>query len=1056
MTKQKFLRSVSWVVLVTFSSLVTQPLQAAIQMPKPAHAHKAGQGARTPAPETLAAKQSRLLAEIHDLLKELEPEAAYPAPPVAPGKDMAERAPGQGVQPGVDRGAKLQAIKTRQAQLAQLRHAADADFDAVRQHLISKKLPAELLLRHDQAVEDYHKRRAEFDRLMQAVLTADASKADTSGPLKQVAAFMAAHPNQKSHTFSDPNKLPFGTPKGKVRAPIETEQGFKQSLFSPRKLHGWQPYTLAAAGSLSGITLPSTTVSTTPTAADLAETEDVQLTPAIRAQAAALSNNPVQIHNWVRNNIEFIPSYGSIQGADLTLQSKRGNAFDTASLEIALLRAAGIPARYAYGTVQLPADQVMNWVGGVTQPEAAQSLMAQGGIPNVALVSGGKITAFKLEHVWVEAWVDYVPSRGAVNKVGDTWIQLDGSFKQYAYTAGMDLKAAVPLDAPTLLDQSKQGATVNETEGWVQNLNQANLQTALTSYQAQVKTYIDSTKPDATVGDVLGSKTIQQQGPSILLGTLPYKTIVTGAKFAAFPANLKHQFSFTLYASDLDRALDSPTLSLTKNLPYLAGKKITLSFTPASQADRDLINSYLPKPHADGTPIQPSELPSSLPGYLIHLKAEIRVDGQIVSEGGNFTMGQELTSSMALNAPGGGWSEGEPNHPIAGEYQAIGLDMQGVSAGQLAVLKARLEQTKASLEQFQQNPNDPSPIQGLTKEDISGDMLYAGILGYFASVDGNDQVTARTGKQVVAFRLPSYGIFQTAVQPHYWFGIARNVSFPGFIMDVDRVAYHLEATDADQQKKIAYMRQVGSAGSTFEHAVPERLFAEPSTPITDPLQPQGFSAVKALAIAASQGQKIYTLNEKNQAHHAGIIAGLNTDIDTKAEISNALSMGKEVTVHQSDVTVNGWAGSGYILFDKESGAGAYKISGGANGGGVMDQLSDQVASFGGWLGDNLATLLDALSSILEDVGGVGGIFGKLAGAIAKVADFAKIVQTCSGADLFGGFQLLLGGILVAAGLLGFFGGFFIIPVIIAIIYSILMGILMGLVLDYYINQTCKD
>ena len=35
--------------------------------------------------------------------------------------------------------------------------------------------------------------------------------------------------------------------------------------------------------------------------------------------------------------------------------------------------------------------------------------MGQGGIPNVALVSGGKIVAFKLEHVWVEAWVRRPP-----------------------------------------------------------------------------------------------------------------------------------------------------------------------------------------------------------------------------------------------------------------------------------------------------------------------------------------------------------------------------------------------------------------------------------------------------------------------------------------------------------------------------------------------------------------------------------------------------------------------------------------------------------------------
>jgi transglutaminase-like putative cysteine protease len=105
----------------------------------------------------------------------------------------------------------------------------------------------------------------------------------------------------------------------------------------------------------------------------------------------------VQIHNWVRNNIEFLPSYGSIQGADLTLRNKRGNAFDTASLEIALLRAAGIPARYVYGTVQLPAEQAMNWVGGVSKPEAAQSLLGQGGIPNVAVIAGGKVVAFRLD-----------------------------------------------------------------------------------------------------------------------------------------------------------------------------------------------------------------------------------------------------------------------------------------------------------------------------------------------------------------------------------------------------------------------------------------------------------------------------------------------------------------------------------------------------------------------------------------------------------------------------------------------------------------------------------
>jgi uncharacterized protein len=85
---------------------------------------------------------------------------------------------------------------------------------------------------------------------------------------------------------------------------------------------------------------------------------------------------------------------------------------------------------------------------------------------------------------------------------------LDASYKQYSYTAGMDLKAAVPLDANALLTAAQTGATVNTAQGWVQNLNQAAIQSQLSAYQARLKTYIDSTPTGAnsTVGDVIGKK----------------------------------------------------------------------------------------------------------------------------------------------------------------------------------------------------------------------------------------------------------------------------------------------------------------------------------------------------------------------------------------------------------------------------------------------------------------------------------------------------------------------------------------------------------------------
>ncbi len=668
----------------------------------------------------------------------------------------------------------------------------------------------------------------------------------------------------------------------------------------------------------NGFTLPATTLPVTPTAADLAATEDIVLTPAIQAQAAALNHNPVQIYNWVRNSIEYLPTYGSIQGADMTLQTKRGNSFDTASLLIGLLRASNIPARYVYGTIQVPADQAMNWVGGVSKPEAAQQLLGQGGIPNIGVISGGVVKFIKLEHVWVEAYVDYVPSRGAVNKVPDTWVPMDASYKQYTYTQGMDIKTAVPLDAQALVTQAQAGATIDPS-GWVQNVNGTAIQSALTSYQTQVQDYINTTKPNATVGDVLGSKTIVATNSSILAGTLPYTKIATGGKFTELPLQVRHQFQYSLYANALDRAMDTPVITLKQSLSSLAGKKITLSFAPATPADATLIASYLPKAHADGTPILPSELPTSLPGYLIHLTAEMRVDGQIVASGGNFTMGQELVASAGVYDPVNGWSFGQDNQPIAGEYIATHVDLQGVSSAQLQTLKDKLTATQTKLATNQ--------TTGLTKEDLSGDILYSAVLGYFAANQAASQVAQRTAG-IVEYRKPSFGNFMASAQTTYWFGIPRSVGFPGLMMDIDRYASIIVDKSNNATAAIAYNRQSGMRLSAYEHLIPEKLFTDP----LDPNRPQGVSAVKALALAASQGQRIYTLNQANQASHATLLAQVTIDASAKQEIQNALAAGKEVTVHQSPITQSGWTGSGYIITDPLTGSGAYKISGGANGG----------------------------------------------------------------------------------------------------------------------------
>jgi RHS repeat-associated protein len=184
----------------------------------------------------------------------------------------------------------------------------------------------------------------------------------------------------------------------------------------------------------------------TPVPEDLAETPDVRFTQAIVEQAVALGHDAVHIATWVHNTIRFVPTYGSLLGADLCLRRKACNAFDTASLLLALYRVSHIPAHYVRGKMQVPPAQAQAWLG-VETPEAALAALAGGGVPATLVTdAAGAVTALQLEHVWVRAYVDYVPSRAEVSHEGDQYVPLDVSFKAVDASG-----AIVPQAYPILL-----------------------------------------------------------------------------------------------------------------------------------------------------------------------------------------------------------------------------------------------------------------------------------------------------------------------------------------------------------------------------------------------------------------------------------------------------------------------------------------------------------------------------------------------------------------------------------------------------------------------------
>lgn len=341
-----------------------------------------------------------------------------------------------------------------------------------------------------------------------------------------------------------------------------------------------------------------------------------------------------------------------------------------------------------------------------------------------------------------------------------------------------------------------------------------------------------------------------------------------------------------MFQSSTEVALNEPSLSAHLSTPKLAGKSLALSFKPASQADIDTLNSLMPQPHADGTPIQLSELPTVFPGYLINLTPEITIDGQTVASGGEYLLGQEVTAYIGFKNP--------VNEQLmvekllrAGEYHALGVDLQGISSAQIAQLNAKLNTTTSKLEANQ--------LIGLTKHDLTGDMLQAGVQGYFSLNDAIDKIAAVT-TNTIAYRAPSFGTFSTNLIPNLTYGIPLNVRSEGVMMDIDRLQRQVTDKNNDIEKTKSFMLSQGSRQSANEHLIPEQMFS------TSTQQSIGISAVKALQIAASQGQKIYVIT---QANIANVLPQLQHKAAIGDDIVNAVNAGNVVTISQNDINYSG-------------------------------------------------------------------------------------------------------------------------------------------------------
>lgn len=319
------------------------------------------------------------------------------------------------------------------------------------------------------------------------------------------------------------------------------------------------------------------------------------------------------------------------------------------------------------GVVALPADKVQNWVGGVVNVDAATNLLSQGGIPQRQLGYGGAIEEVELEHVWVEAYVD------------GEWVALDPSFKQYEFTQGMDLEEAVPMEADRLVADIEAGALMDEEAGWIQGVDVAQMQNALDDYNDQLESYVTAHAPDATLGDVIGRKSVvPSEVSNIDALEFPYSRITMSEHTDSLPASLHYRFKLQVGSTTggsfgMPIQWGSAIAELDEATVGLVGRSMAINFRPATISDEQTLLSYIPD---DIENLE--DLPASIPANTIHMIGEVTLDGEIVAETGEVTLGQTLMTRLGYIKPQSGWSYSENNLDVGG-YSILDPD-HGVGA----------------------------------------------------------------------------------------------------------------------------------------------------------------------------------------------------------------------------------------------------------------------------------------------------------------------------------------------------------------------------------------
>jgi RHS repeat-associated protein len=495
-----------------------------------------------------------------------------------------------------------------------------------------------------------------------------------------------------------------------------------------------------------------------PTNADLQPSIDANSQHlSIISLADSLDNNAIKIFNHIRENIKYTPTTGSIQGALGALKTQTANATDSASLMIATMRAAGIPARYVQGEIQISIARLKKWLGAQDSDnndiQQLLSLLNQSGITYSTINTGGGISDIRFGHRWCEIWVNMYPSMGSKDINPKTWVALDASYKLNDYIPGINLQQSLANLSANFSNQINTAINHDAQTGSTQLLDRSLIDDISNSAGNQIQQHLNNTQLiTPTLAQIFGHTQHIALDNRLLPASLPYK-VITSSKSSQLANSDRAQLTLNIYANSEDQSNNNPLLQLQQPMVTLAAQNLYISAKPASSSDLQRFNQLF----ANVTDINSQLNEISTAG--INVIIELASDEAIISQSNPIPLATRLLGQ--LNYSGQSLQYQHRFTLSAGENRVLSWNLQGGMAQNINAIQTTL-----------------SNLSPQTDAQLSNKLLLIANHSQLAATEIYDSWLAAING-INHYRAPSFIFSYNWLEPQTFLGVPTAVKLKG-------------------------------------------------------------------------------------------------------------------------------------------------------------------------------------------------------------------------------------------------------------------------------------